>query len=51
MKDLVLNNINNNTDKHLKLIATKKVLKMDNWAIKNISMRFIHQKQVNDYHN
>ena len=37
MKDLVLNNINNNTDKHLKLIATKRIRDMDEFALNIIS--------------
>ena len=32
-----LNNLNNNTDKHLKLIATKKIREMDEYAVNIIS--------------
>lgn len=46
MGDAVLNNINNNTNKNLKIIATKKVLQMDEFAINNISQNFLKQKAL-----
>jgi len=41
-----MSNINNNTDKHLKLIATKKILEMDEFAVNMVSRNFLKEKAL-----